>query len=258
MRKKTTMILRKILTLSLIATNLLIKINPVFSNTNYPIWEEEDAWITVIRSNQEVMKIKKGSIQQEGKYKKLIFATFAREFDSNVSEYVGDKYLRSIGEGYFSCQKNNNNLNDNLIFSPANVNNTYFKNLKIFQTKEDWESGNAYLANNEGWGYLTGRINAIHHYVCQDINPSYLKVGMSMFNVKKLLYNGGFKIVELPDLAHTINSNLCDTQKPCIDYTMNGIGHIIFHNKKTGVYLRISAIDNVLYSVENTMNKLGY
>ncbi len=56
---------------------------------------------------------------------------------------------------------------------------------------------------------------------------------MSMFDVKKLLYNGGFRIVEVPNLAHTINTNLCDTQKPCVNYTINGIGHIIFYNKKT-------------------------
>ncbi|WP_330203380.1 hypothetical protein [Cyanobacterium sp. Dongsha4] len=235
------MIIKNIFTLSLVTISFFLKINPTIANNN-PIWEEEKDWITVVRNDYEVIKIRKGSIKQQGRYKTATFATLNTDHDEQGNFIMDKYYLSSIGQGYFDCNYRSNESN------PANVDSVQFKNLKVFRRYKDGYLQSSFYTD-DGSYYLRHQVSPLYHYICQDINPSYLKPGMSMFEVKDLLYKGGFKIIELEEAATTTNGPLCDNTKPCQAHGNNAIISIAFFNKKTRMYVYTGHYENTLYTV---------
>lgn len=188
------------------------------------IGDDEPGWTNIINSESRTIKVQDSSLQKKGKEISANFAIFMRGYSESK------KSLYFLGTGNF--------CGSSLKFSHFIISN------------EDLGTGNFYgaEADDKASYYLRTNLEALDHYICNNINPNYLKVGMSMQEAKKLLYKNNFKIVEQNQSGHRHDS-ICDTKKSCIINGNHEYDYITFKNRKTGVQLNLGFFENNLYTI---------
>jgi hypothetical protein len=84
------------------------------------------------------------------------------------------------------------------------------------------------------------------------MNPNYLKPGMSMAEVKKLLNNDNFSVLhyQLENSAVHSSGQFCDRGRLCELGGNHALRVIYFANRKTGVVIATYNYNDKLYDVQ--------
>ncbi|MBE9240251.1 hypothetical protein [Synechocystis salina] len=199
--------------------------NEYIESDKYP----EGEWTTIISNDYEVIKIKNGSITGNSNSKSGSFATFSTENNqTKVLESTGRLNLECDGKPYNS-------------WNTKSINFTYYQDYQASPTSQN--SYNIYYI-------LMHKLYPIKHYICDDINPNYLKVGMAMKDVRKLLNSDGFEIFnrDAEDDENFTTGPICDDDKKCELHGNNAVTRIYFQNRQTGATIVTGSVNYELYT----------
>ena len=194
---------------------------------------------TVIGGKTRV-EVRRDSIKHEGSFVTSEFAYFY--FDSVTKNL----YMSAKGKRKDNCSSYKYSV-DNINVSSATIYNQFYgdsvkKEVYLDSSKND--------SNDFYFSILQPYHSAmLHRYLCNDIRPSFLKVGMNAIDaVNKLKANGYNTVEQYPGAVQHNDKKLCETDKPCIVCGNGFSGCYIEMKNVTGskIELRIDYADDTL------------
>ncbi|WP_206754989.1 hypothetical protein [Synechocystis sp. FACHB-383] len=214
-----------IITISLLSFPYQLKANPSKIN---PLSEN---WV-VIGEPGVIVQYNRASLRREGNKVFSDFAYFYPKYDYERNQLTNDYSLAILGKRIDYCVDGNFTI-DKTEYPLLLAFNEYKDGERIALQEVNDEFLQEYYADRPFHSVL------LHRHLCDNVQPRYLRAGMSFLEAKRLLYANKFKIETFEPGLYEEGSQekFCDDKRPCISCSQGfSRCYVAFKNSDGKVY----------------------